>query len=73
MSAEENCNRGEIKEGSSPDISCDDKPACSLLCPQTQKAGVGGRRRGRARKRSNQAFDEEHSETLMTKVEKDKW
>lgn len=62
MSAEENSNRGEIKEGRSPDISCEDKPACSLLCPQTHEARGGERRRGRGRgracNRSNQAFDE---------------
>lgn len=56
MSAEENSNRGEIKEGRSPDISCDEKPACSLLCPQTQKARGGG-----VTERSNQAFDEVHN------------
>lgn len=56
MSAEDNSSRGEIKEGRSPDISCDDKPACSLLCPQTQKARGGGR----AWNRRKQAFDEVH-------------
>lgn len=59
MSAEENSNRGEIKEGRSPDISCDEKPACSLLCPQTQKAR-GGRER-RESNRENQPFDEVHN------------